>query len=77
MDVDVPEPPTMTLVIRTPDQACGDLRAEDVRVSWTVRELKEHLSEVHPSRPVSPRVLPRTAVRGLLLGGGPGAPTWS
>uniref|UniRef100_A0A3Q3XHB3 Ubiquitin-like domain-containing protein n=1 Tax=Mola mola TaxID=94237 RepID=A0A3Q3XHB3_MOLML len=42
---------TITLFIKTPNQAYGDHSVEGVSLGWTVKELKTHLSSVYPSRP--------------------------
>lgn len=44
---------TITLVIKTPNQAHGDQTIEGVDTDWTVKELKTHLSRVYPNNPVS------------------------
>lgn len=43
---------TISLVIKTPNQFHGDQLIEGVRVDWTVKDLKCHLSEVYPNNPV-------------------------
>lgn len=54
MDVGNPEhETTITIFIKTPNQAHEDQTVEGVCVNWTVRDLKAHLSTVYPSRPVS------------------------
>ncbi|XP_056117130.1 homocysteine-responsive endoplasmic reticulum-resident ubiquitin-like domain member 1 protein [Rhinichthys klamathensis goyatoka] len=42
---------TISLVIKTPNQFHGDQLIEGVRVDWTVKDLKCHLSEVYPNNP--------------------------
>ncbi|CDQ73550.1 unnamed protein product [Oncorhynchus mykiss] len=42
---------TITLVIKTPNQAHGDQTIEGVDTDWTVKELKTHLSRVYPNNP--------------------------
>ncbi|ROL43313.1 Homocysteine-responsive endoplasmic reticulum-resident ubiquitin-like domain member 1 protein [Anabarilius grahami] len=42
---------TMSLVIKTPNQFHGDQLIEGVRVDWTVKDLKCHLSKVYPNNP--------------------------
>lgn len=43
---------TMSLVIKTPNQFHGDQLIEGVRMDWTVKDLKCHLSKVYPNNPV-------------------------
>lgn len=43
---------TISLVIKTPNQFHGDQLIEGVRVDWTVKDLKCHLSKVYPTNPV-------------------------
>ncbi|XP_073706498.1 homocysteine-responsive endoplasmic reticulum-resident ubiquitin-like domain member 1 protein [Garra rufa] len=42
---------TISLVIKTPNQFHGDQLIEGVRVDWTVKDLKCHLSKVYPTNP--------------------------
>ncbi|XP_059362582.1 homocysteine-responsive endoplasmic reticulum-resident ubiquitin-like domain member 1 protein [Carassius carassius] len=42
---------TISLVIKTPNQFHGDQLIEGVRVDWTVKDLKFHLSKVYPTNP--------------------------
>ncbi|KAG8012918.1 Homocysteine-responsive endoplasmic reticulum-resident ubiquitin-like domain member 1 protein [Nibea albiflora] len=51
MDAGESEQKTITLFIKTPNQAHEDQTVEGVRLSWTVKDLKTHLSTVYPSRP--------------------------
>lgn len=53
MDVGNPDRETITLFVKTPNQAHEDQTVEGVHLSWTVKDLKTHLSTVDPSRPVS------------------------
>lgn len=53
MDVGNPEQKTITIFIKTPNQAHEDQTVEGVSLNWTVKDLKAHLSTVYPSRPVS------------------------
>ncbi|KAL0968169.1 hypothetical protein UPYG_G00263290 [Umbra pygmaea] len=46
------EKKTIALVIKTPNQAHGDQRIEDVDTEWTVKELKTYLSRVYPNNPL-------------------------
>lgn len=41
-----------TLVVRAPNQRVAD-QVVEVKPQWTVKELKQHLSNVYPSQPVS------------------------
>lgn len=43
-------PDNVTLVVKAPNQQIEDQNIE-CRTSWTVRQLKGHLSEVYPSKP--------------------------
>lgn len=43
---------TFSLNIKTPNQFHGDQVIEGVRMDWTVKDLKCHLSKVYPSNPV-------------------------
>uniref|UniRef100_A0A8C4S5S2 Homocysteine-inducible, endoplasmic reticulum stress-inducible, ubiquitin-like domain member 1 n=1 Tax=Erpetoichthys calabaricus TaxID=27687 RepID=A0A8C4S5S2_ERPCA len=45
------EPKTLTVVIKSPNQSFEDQTVEDVQLSWTVLQLKSHLSQVYPSHP--------------------------
>uniref|UniRef100_A0A8C1XK86 Homocysteine-inducible, endoplasmic reticulum stress-inducible, ubiquitin-like domain member 1 n=1 Tax=Cyprinus carpio TaxID=7962 RepID=A0A8C1XK86_CYPCA len=47
------EKETISLVIKTPNQFHGDQLIEGVRVDWTVKDLKCHLSRVYPTNPVA------------------------
>nr|XP_015224045.1 PREDICTED: homocysteine-responsive endoplasmic reticulum-resident ubiquitin-like domain member 1 protein [Lepisosteus oculatus] len=51
--MDGPSPPqeTLTLIVKTPNQAHGDRAVEGVQPSWTVGQLKSHLSGVYPGSP--------------------------
>uniref|UniRef100_A0A673JLR3 Homocysteine-responsive endoplasmic reticulum-resident ubiquitin-like domain member 1 protein n=1 Tax=Sinocyclocheilus rhinocerous TaxID=307959 RepID=A0A673JLR3_9TELE len=42
---------TISLVIKTPNQFHGDQLIDGVRVDWTVKDLKCHLSKVYPTNP--------------------------
>ena len=42
----------VTLVVKAPNQKIQDLTVE-CGLEWTIRKLKEHLSDVYPSKPVS------------------------
>lgn len=53
MDVGNPEEKTITIFIKTPNQTHEDQTIEGVSLSWTVKDLKTHLSTVFPSGPVS------------------------
>uniref|UniRef100_A0A3P8SKR0 Homocysteine-inducible, endoplasmic reticulum stress-inducible, ubiquitin-like domain member 1 n=1 Tax=Amphiprion percula TaxID=161767 RepID=A0A3P8SKR0_AMPPE len=46
-----PEQQTTSLLVKTPNQTQEDRTVDGVRLDWTVRELKEHLSAVYPSKP--------------------------
>jgi len=46
---------SLKLTIRCADQANEDLKIDQVRSDWTVRQLKIYLSDVHPSKPVPER----------------------
>ncbi|KAM9351898.1 homocysteine-responsive endoplasmic reticulum-resident ubiquitin-like domain member 1 protein [Symphorus nematophorus] len=51
MDVEDSEQRTISLHIKTPNQVHGDQTVEGIRLNWTVKDLKTHLSTVYPSRP--------------------------
>ncbi|XP_019116954.2 homocysteine-responsive endoplasmic reticulum-resident ubiquitin-like domain member 1 protein [Larimichthys crocea] len=51
MDVGESEEKTITLLIKTPNQAHEDRTVEGVRLDWTVKDLKTHLSTVYPTGP--------------------------
>nr|XP_046249513.1 homocysteine-responsive endoplasmic reticulum-resident ubiquitin-like domain member 1 protein [Scatophagus argus] len=51
MDVGDTEQKTITLFIKTPNQAHENQTVEGVCLSWTVKDLKTHLSSVYPTRP--------------------------
>lgn len=54
MDVgDSRQAETTSLIIKSPNQAQEDQTIEGVNLTWTVKELKTHLSAVYPSKPVS------------------------
>lgn len=42
---------TIKLVIKAPNQAHGDQTVEGVELSWTVKDLKTHISNVYPDNP--------------------------
>ncbi|KAA0715021.1 Homocysteine-responsive endoplasmic reticulum-resident ubiquitin-like domain member 1 protein [Triplophysa tibetana] len=42
---------TISMIIKTPNQFHGDQVIEGVRMDWTVKDLKCHLSKVYPSNP--------------------------
>ena len=44
--------PLITLVVKAPNQKVADQTVK-CDVGWTVQMLKEHLSDVYPSKPVS------------------------
>ena len=43
--------PSVTLVIKAPNQRFED-HTVDCMLDWTVRKLKQHLTNVYPSKPV-------------------------
>ena len=43
---------SLTLIVKAPNQRIEDQRVA-CNASWTVKQLKEHLSDVHPEKPVS------------------------
>ncbi|CAH0714833.1 unnamed protein product, partial [Brenthis ino] len=43
-------PDNVTLIVKAPNQQIGDQNIE-CQTSWTVRQLKGHLSEVYPNKP--------------------------
>ncbi|KAM9854942.1 homocysteine-responsive endoplasmic reticulum-resident ubiquitin-like domain member 1 protein [Aulostomus maculatus] len=45
------QPKTISLLIKTPNQAQEDQTVEGVQLTWTVKELKTHISAVYPSKP--------------------------
>ena len=53
MDVGSPQQKTITLFIKTPNQAQEDQTVEGVDLSWTIKDLKTHLSTVYQTKPVS------------------------
>lgn len=53
MDIDNSGETTITVIIKTPNQAFQDQTVEGVHLNWTVKDLKIHLSTVYPSKPVS------------------------
>lgn len=53
MDVGNLEEKTITIFIKTPNQAHEDQTIHGVSLNWTVKDLKRHLSTVFPGRPVS------------------------
>jgi hypothetical protein len=42
----------ITLIVKAPNQQIEDQTIK-CELSWTINKLKQHLSEVYPSRPVS------------------------
>ncbi|XP_013888793.1 homocysteine-responsive endoplasmic reticulum-resident ubiquitin-like domain member 1 protein [Austrofundulus limnaeus] len=42
---------TTSLIIKSPNQAQEDQTIEGIHLTWTVKELKTHLSSVYPSKP--------------------------
>lgn len=61
MDVGDSEQKTITLVIKTPNQAQEDQTVKDVYLNWTVNDLKTRLSAVYPTNPVSYNVTAKLA----------------
>lgn len=53
MDVGDSQQKTITLLIKTPNQAQEGQTVEDVYLNWTVKDLKTRLSAVYPTKPVS------------------------
>ncbi|KAL4004008.1 homeobox protein Nkx-1 [Sarotherodon galilaeus] len=51
MDAGNSEQKTITLIIKTPNQAQEDRTIEGVSLQWTIKELKAHLSAVYPTKP--------------------------
>ena len=45
----------VTLVVKAPNQKVADQTVE-CGLGWTIKKLKEHLSSVYPSQPVSMHV---------------------
>lgn len=44
-------PDNVTLIVKAPNQQIEDQNIQ-CQTSWTVRQLKGHLSEVYPNKPV-------------------------
>lgn len=53
MDVGVSQQKMISILVKTPNQAQEDQTVHGVYVTWTVKELKTHLSTVYPTKPVS------------------------
>ncbi|KAJ4938725.1 hypothetical protein JOQ06_003334 [Pogonophryne albipinna] len=53
MDVEDTEQKTITLLIKTPNQAQEDQAVEGVCPNWTVKDLKRHLSIVYTTKPAT------------------------
>ncbi|XP_070687561.1 homocysteine-responsive endoplasmic reticulum-resident ubiquitin-like domain member 1 protein [Pempheris klunzingeri] len=51
MDVEDFQQKTITLLIKTPNQAQEDQAVEGVCLNWTIKDLKTHLSAVYPTKP--------------------------
>ncbi|XP_044050237.1 homocysteine-responsive endoplasmic reticulum-resident ubiquitin-like domain member 1 protein [Siniperca chuatsi] len=51
MDVEESQQKTITLLIKTPNQAQEDQTVDGVCLNWTVKELKTHLSIVYTTKP--------------------------
>ncbi|XP_041853979.1 homocysteine-responsive endoplasmic reticulum-resident ubiquitin-like domain member 1 protein [Melanotaenia boesemani] len=51
MDVEDSQPNTISLLIKTPNQAQEDRNIDGVYLNWTVGDLKTHLSTVYPTKP--------------------------
>ncbi|XP_034542460.1 homocysteine-responsive endoplasmic reticulum-resident ubiquitin-like domain member 1 protein [Notolabrus celidotus] len=51
MDVRDSQQKTITVIVKTPNQAQEDQTVEDVYLKWTVRDLKTHLTTVYPTNP--------------------------
>ncbi|KAJ8398590.1 hypothetical protein AAFF_G00421180 [Aldrovandia affinis] len=47
-----PEQRTLTLVVKTPNQAHPDQIIKGVDINWTVKDLKTHLFRVYPNNPL-------------------------
>lgn len=50
----------ITVVIKAPNQRVADHSVECM-LGWTVKKLKQHLTSVYPSRPVSVQFIPTQA----------------
>lgn len=53
MDVGDSQQKTITLLIKTPNQAQEDQAVEGVSLKWTIKDLKLRLSTFYPTKPVS------------------------
>lgn len=53
MDVGDSQQKTITIFIKTPNQAQEDQTVEHVYLDWTIKDLKTHLSTVFTTKPVS------------------------
>ncbi|XP_070763237.1 homocysteine-responsive endoplasmic reticulum-resident ubiquitin-like domain member 1 protein [Enoplosus armatus] len=51
MDVGESQQKTITLLVKTPNQAQEDQAVEGVHLNWTVKDLKTHLSTVYTTKP--------------------------
>ncbi|KAA8590576.1 homocysteine-responsive endoplasmic reticulum-resident ubiquitin-like domain member 1 protein isoform X2 [Etheostoma spectabile] len=51
MDVGDSQQKTITIFIKTPNQALEDQTVEDVYLNWTIKDLKTHLSTVFTTKP--------------------------
>ncbi|KAJ8335577.1 hypothetical protein SKAU_G00389190 [Synaphobranchus kaupii] len=47
-----PEQRTLTLVVKTPNQAYPDQIIKGIDINWTVKDLKKHLFQVYPNNPL-------------------------
>lgn len=45
----------VTLVVKAPNQQIEDQTVQ-CELTWTIQKLKQHLSEVYPSKPVSTNI---------------------
>lgn len=45
----------VTLIVKAPNQQIEDQMVQ-CELSWTIQKLKQHLSEVYPSKPVSKKI---------------------
>ncbi|XP_064191513.1 homocysteine-responsive endoplasmic reticulum-resident ubiquitin-like domain member 1 protein [Anguilla rostrata] len=46
-----PEQRTLTIVVKTPNQAHHDQIIKGIDINWTVKDLKKHLFQVYPNNP--------------------------
>lgn len=56
----------VTLIVKAPNQQIEDQTIK-CELSWTINKLKQHLSEVYPSKPVSKQIPTACTTSNMIL----------